>query len=37
MLFSLGDGLAIRMLAEPDRDWAPTVDAAELAVRALLA
>jgi AcrR family transcriptional regulator len=37
MLFALGDGLAIRMLAEPDRDWAPTVDAAELAVRALLA
>jgi AcrR family transcriptional regulator len=37
VIFSLGDGLAIRMLAEPDRDWAPTVDAAELAVRALLA
>jgi len=37
MLFALGDGLAIRMLADPDRDWAPTVDAAELAVRALLA
>jgi AcrR family transcriptional regulator len=37
MIFALGDGLAIRMLAEPDRDWAPTVDAAELAVRALLA
>ncbi|TML03939.1 MAG: hypothetical protein E6G41_12820, partial [Actinobacteria bacterium] len=37
VLFALGDGLAIRMLAEPDRDWAPTVDAAELAVRALLA
>ena len=37
LLFALGDGLAIRMLAEPDRDWAPTVDAAELAVRALLA
>ena len=36
-LFALGDGLAIRMLAEPERDWAPTVDAAELAVRALLA
>jgi AcrR family transcriptional regulator len=36
-IFALGDGLAIRMLAEPDRDWAPTVDAAELAVRALLA
>ena len=36
VLFALGDGLAIRMLAEPDRDWAPTVDAAELAVRALL-
>ena len=37
VLFALGDGLAIRMLAEPDRDWASTVDAAELAVRALLA
>jgi AcrR family transcriptional regulator len=37
VLFALGDGLAIRMLAEPDRDWAPTVDAAVLAVRALLA
>ena len=37
VLFALGDGLAIRMLADPDRDWAPTVDAAELAVRALLA
>jgi AcrR family transcriptional regulator len=37
VLFALGDGLAIRMLAEPERDWATTVDAAELAVRALLA
>jgi hypothetical protein len=37
VLFAIGDGLAIRMLADPDRDWAPTVDAAELAVRALLA
>ena len=37
VIFALGDGLAIRMLAEPDRDWASTVDAAELAVRALLA
>jgi AcrR family transcriptional regulator len=36
VLFALGDGLAIRMLADPERDWAPTVDAAELAVRALL-
>jgi AcrR family transcriptional regulator len=36
VIFALGDGLAIRMLAEPQRDWAPTVDAAELAVRALL-
>jgi len=36
VIFALGDGLAIRMLAEPDREWAPTVDAAELAVRALL-
>jgi AcrR family transcriptional regulator len=37
VLFAIGDGLAIRMLADPARDWAPTVDAAELAVRALLA
>jgi AcrR family transcriptional regulator len=37
VLFALGDGLAIRMLAEPERDWEPTVEAAELAVRALLA
>jgi AcrR family transcriptional regulator len=37
VLFALGDGLAIRMLAEPERDWEPTVEAAVLSVRALLA
>jgi AcrR family transcriptional regulator len=37
VLFALGDGLAIRMLAEPDREWEPAVEAAVLAVRALLA
>ena len=36
VLFSLADGIAIRMLAEPERDSAPTVDAAVRAVRALL-
>jgi AcrR family transcriptional regulator len=36
VLFALGDGLALRMLAEPDRDWASTIDAGEQAVRALL-
>jgi AcrR family transcriptional regulator len=37
VLFAMGDGLAIRMLAEPERDWAATVDAAVVSVRALLA
>jgi hypothetical protein len=37
VLFAIGDGLAIRMLAEPERDWAATVDAAVVSVRALLA
>jgi AcrR family transcriptional regulator len=36
VLFALGDGLALRMLAEPDRDWSSTIDAGEQAVRALL-
>lgn len=35
-LFGLGDGLAIRMLGDPDRDWGPALDAAVLAARALL-
>jgi AcrR family transcriptional regulator len=36
VLFSLGDGLALRMLAEPDRDFARTVQAGITCVRALL-
>jgi AcrR family transcriptional regulator len=36
VLFSLGDGVALRMLAEPDRDFAATVRAGIVAVRALL-
>jgi AcrR family transcriptional regulator len=37
VLFAMGDGLAIRMLAEPERDWGATVEAGVVAVRALLA
>src|SRR5436190_14054047 len=36
VLFSLADGVALRMLAEPDRDFAETVAAGVAAVRALL-
>src|SRR6202051_3438922 len=36
VLFSLGDGFALRMLAEPDRDFAATVDAGIACARALL-
>ena len=36
VLFSLADGLALRMLAEPEHDYRPTIDAATLAVRQLL-
>lgn len=36
VLFSLGDGLALRMLAEPDRDFARTVRAGIACARALL-
>jgi AcrR family transcriptional regulator len=36
VLFGLADGIAMRMLGEPERDWAPTVEAAVAAVRALL-
>jgi AcrR family transcriptional regulator len=35
-LFSLGDGLALRMLTEPDRDFTLTIRAGITAVRALL-
>jgi AcrR family transcriptional regulator len=37
ILFSLGDGFALRMLAEPDRDFGPTVRAGIASARALLA
>lgn len=36
VIFSLGDGLAMRMLSEPGRDYAPTIAAGVTAVRALL-
>jgi AcrR family transcriptional regulator len=36
ILFSLGDGFALRMLTEPDRDFSPTIGAGITAVRALL-
>jgi AcrR family transcriptional regulator len=37
ILFSLGDGFALRMLAEPDRDFSATVRAGIASARALLA
>ena len=36
ILFSLGDGFALRMLSEPDRDFSATIGAGITAVRALL-
>ena len=36
ILFSLGDGFALRMLAEPERDFGATVQAGITCVRALL-
>lgn len=36
VLFALADGLAMRMLAEPERDWGPTIEASVTAVRPLL-
>ncbi len=36
ILFSLGDGFALRMLSEPDRDFAETLAAGVLCARALL-
>jgi AcrR family transcriptional regulator len=36
VLFSLGDGLAMRMLAEPERDFAAAVEAGVACARALL-
>lgn len=37
ILFALGDGFALRMLAEPDRDFGATVRAGIASARALLA
>jgi AcrR family transcriptional regulator len=36
ILFSLGDGFALRMLAEPERDFGPTLQAGIACARALL-
>jgi AcrR family transcriptional regulator len=36
VLFAMADGMALRMLAEPDRDWATTVAASVAAARTLL-
>jgi AcrR family transcriptional regulator len=36
ILFSLGDGFALRMLSEPERDFTATIDTAIVWVRALL-
>ena len=36
VLFAIADGLAMRILGEPERDWGPTVEAGGTAVRALL-
>jgi hypothetical protein len=36
ILFSLGDGLALRMLSEPDRDFGATIRAGITCARALL-
>jgi AcrR family transcriptional regulator len=36
VLFSLGDGVALRMLAEPERDWAPVIAAGARAAKSLL-
>jgi AcrR family transcriptional regulator len=36
VLFALADGVALRMLTDPARDFAPTIAAAVAAVRALL-
>ena len=36
VLFALGDGLAMRMLAEPERDYAEALAVAQRAARALV-
>lgn len=37
VIFALGDGLALRMLSEPDRDFSASIGAAADAVRSLIA
>jgi len=36
VLFSLADGLALRMVAEPDRDWTPVIATGVQTIRPLL-
>jgi AcrR family transcriptional regulator len=36
ILLGLGDGIALRMLGDPARDWSSTIEAGVVAVRALL-
>jgi AcrR family transcriptional regulator len=36
VLFALGDGIALRMLTQRDRDFGPTLDACAKALRALI-
>jgi AcrR family transcriptional regulator len=36
VLFAMADGMSMRMLAEPGRDWAPTIAASIAAARPLL-
>ena len=36
VLFSMADGVAMRMLTEKDRDFLPSVEAGTRAVRALI-
>jgi AcrR family transcriptional regulator len=36
VLFSLADGMAMRMVAEPERDWNPAIEAGIAAIRPLL-
>ncbi|MEA2304855.1 MAG: hypothetical protein QOH43_2135 [Solirubrobacteraceae bacterium] len=36
ILLGLGDGIALRMLGDPGRDWSSTIEAGVVAVRALL-
>ena len=36
VLFAMADGMAMRMLAEPARDWSPTIAASVAAARPLL-